>query len=64
MVGATQPTLVDWGGFPGEVMLKLLSRESIYLNRMRDGAGTWESVPGREMSREKLVVGRTDSNLT
>lgn len=44
-------------------MLKLRSGESIYLNRMRNGAGTWSSVPGREMNREKLVVGRIDSNL-
>lgn len=44
-------------------MLKLQSGESIYLNRMRNGADIWESVPGREMSREKLVVGRIDSNL-
>lgn len=44
-------------------MLKLRSGESIYLNRIRNDADTWESVPGREMSREKLVVGRIDSNL-
>lgn len=33
------------------------------MNRVGNGAGTWESVSGRGMSREKLVVRRTDNNL-
>lgn len=33
------------------------------MNRVRNGAGTWESVPARDMSREKLVVRKTDNNL-
>lgn len=44
-------------------MPKLRFGEIIQLNRMGNGAGTWESVPGREMSRENSLVGRTDNNL-